>query len=100
MDTIHSSIRIARACYWPSEIKLQGSSNTAQESGSSSGPKSDTNVFASHSQDIIGKAVAELGAIDILVNNAAHQAFFKNIEDITDEEWELTFKVTSMRCFT
>ena len=30
--------------------------------------------------------------IDILVNNAAHQASFKDIEDITDEEWELTFK--------
>jgi len=27
------------------------------------------------------------------VNNAAHQATFKSIEDISDEEWELTFKV-------
>ena len=34
-----------------------------------------------------------MGGIDILVNNAAHQATFKDIEDITDEEWELTFKV-------
>src|SRR5213078_3116352 len=39
------------------------------------------------------KAVSELGGIDILVNNAAHQASFKSIEDISDEEWELTFKV-------
>jgi hypothetical protein len=37
--------------------------------------------------------MAELGGIDILVNNAAHQASFKSIEDISDEEWELTFKV-------
>ena len=37
--------------------------------------------------------MAELGGIEILVNNAAHQASFKEIEDITDEEWELTFKV-------
>jgi hypothetical protein len=29
----------------------------------------------------------------ILVNNAAHQATFKAIEDISDEKWELTFKV-------
>jgi NAD(P)-dependent dehydrogenase (short-subunit alcohol dehydrogenase family) len=29
----------------------------------------------------------------ILVNNAAHQASFKSIEDISDEEWELTFRV-------
>ena len=37
--------------------------------------------------------MAELGGIDILVNNAAHQASFKEIEEISDEEWELTFKV-------
>lgn len=35
----------------------------------------------------------EFGGIDILVNNAAHQASFKEIEEISDEEWELTFKV-------
>jgi hypothetical protein len=34
-----------------------------------------------------------LGCIDILVNNAAHQATFKEITDISDEEWEFTFKV-------
>jgi NAD(P)-dependent dehydrogenase (short-subunit alcohol dehydrogenase family) len=46
-----------------------------------------------HCRAIIDKAVAELGGIDILVNNAAHQATFKSIEDISDEEWELTFRV-------
>jgi len=35
----------------------------------------------------------ELGGLDILVNNAAHQASFKDIGDITDEERKLTFKV-------
>jgi NAD(P)-dependent dehydrogenase (short-subunit alcohol dehydrogenase family) len=42
---------------------------------------------------IVERAVSELGGLDILVNNAAHQASFKDIGDITDEEWELTFKV-------
>jgi len=42
---------------------------------------------------IVEKAVAELGGIDILVNNAAHQASFHEIGDITDQEWETTFKV-------
>jgi NAD(P)-dependent dehydrogenase (short-subunit alcohol dehydrogenase family) len=37
--------------------------------------------------------VSELGGIDILVNNAAHQASFQEIADIADEEWELTFRV-------
>jgi NAD(P)-dependent dehydrogenase (short-subunit alcohol dehydrogenase family) len=46
-----------------------------------------------HCKAVIEKAVAQFGRIDILVNNAAHQASFKEIEDITDEEWELTFKV-------
>src|SRR5436309_2134618 len=46
-----------------------------------------------HCRTIVETAVKEMGAIDILVNNAAHQATFKSIEDISDEEWELTFKV-------
>ena len=48
---------------------------------------------AAHCRAIIEKAVSELGGIDILVNNAAHQASFKQIGDISDEEWELTFRV-------
>ena len=46
-----------------------------------------------HCRAVIDKAVKKLGGVDILVNNAAHQATFKSIEDITDEEWEHTFKV-------
>ena len=48
---------------------------------------------AAHCREIIDRAVSELGGVDILVNNAAHQASFKDIADISDEEWELTFKV-------
>lgn len=48
---------------------------------------------AGHCRKIIDRAVSELSGVDILVNNAAHQASFKDIGDISDEEWELTFKV-------
>ncbi|AOO81608.1 SDR family oxidoreductase [Bosea vaviloviae] len=48
---------------------------------------------AAHCQAIIAKAVSDLGGVDILVNNAAHQASFKDIAEISDEEWELTFRV-------
>jgi NAD(P)-dependent dehydrogenase (short-subunit alcohol dehydrogenase family) len=48
---------------------------------------------AAHCRKVIDTAVAELGGIDILVNNAAHQATFKDIADISDDEWELTFRV-------
>jgi NAD(P)-dependent dehydrogenase (short-subunit alcohol dehydrogenase family) len=46
---------------------------------------------ANHCRAIIDKAISELGAIDVLVNNAAHQASFKSIDDIsrfdeTDQE--------------
>jgi len=46
-----------------------------------------------HCRKVIAKAISDMGGLDILVNNAAHQATFKSIEDISDEEWELTFKV-------
>ena len=45
-----------------------------------------------HCRALIAKAVDELGGVDILVNNAAHQATFKDISDISDEEWDLTFR--------
>ncbi|MBN9433287.1 MAG: glucose 1-dehydrogenase [Bosea sp.] len=46
-----------------------------------------------HCRAIIDTAVKELGGIDILVNNAAHQASFSSIEEISDDEWDLTFRV-------
>jgi NAD(P)-dependent dehydrogenase (short-subunit alcohol dehydrogenase family) len=49
--------------------------------------------FPDECRSIIARAVSEFGGIDILVNNAAHQATFKEIGEISDEEWELTFKV-------
>jgi NAD(P)-dependent dehydrogenase (short-subunit alcohol dehydrogenase family) len=46
-----------------------------------------------HCRAIVQRAVDELGGIEILVNNAAHQATFKDIGDISDEEWQTTFEV-------
>jgi NAD(P)-dependent dehydrogenase (short-subunit alcohol dehydrogenase family) len=48
---------------------------------------------AAHCRALVDNVVTQWSRIDILVNNAAHQASFKEIEDISDEEWELTFKV-------
>jgi hypothetical protein len=41
---------------------------------------------------IIARCVEEFGGIDILVNNAAHQATFSDVEEIPDEEWDTTFR--------
>lgn len=46
-----------------------------------------------HCQAIVRRAVEELGGLDIVVNNAAHQATFKEIGDISDDEWRMTFEV-------
>ena len=45
-----------------------------------------------HCRRIVEEAVRQFGGIDVLVNNAAHQASFSSIEDITDEEWDITFR--------
>lgn len=45
-----------------------------------------------HCKGLVAKAVEAFGKLDILVNNAAHQATFESIEDITAEEWDVTFR--------
>src|SRR5690349_19553707 len=48
---------------------------------------------ADHCRAVVDRAAREFGGVDILVNNAAHQATFADIGDISDEEWRLTFEV-------
>lgn len=50
-------------------------------------------------RSLVKRAVDELGRIDILVNNAAHQATFEKLEDITSEEWDLTFRTNVFAMF-
>ena len=45
-----------------------------------------------HCRKLVDTAVKEWGQIDIVVNNAAHQATFKDLSEISDEEWEKTFR--------
>jgi NAD(P)-dependent dehydrogenase (short-subunit alcohol dehydrogenase family) len=45
-----------------------------------------------HCRKLISKAAETFGRIDILVNNAAHQASFESAEEISDEEWDVTFR--------
>jgi NAD(P)-dependent dehydrogenase (short-subunit alcohol dehydrogenase family) len=46
-----------------------------------------------HCKQIIQRAVAELGGLDILVNNAAFQMERESLQEISTEEWDRTFKV-------
>lgn len=45
-----------------------------------------------HCRMLVERTENAFGKIDILVNNAAHQATFRRIEDITANEWETTFR--------
>ncbi len=44
-----------------------------------------------HCRSVVATAAEAFGRIDVLVNNAAHQRTFDKLEDIPDEEWQLTF---------
>jgi NAD(P)-dependent dehydrogenase (short-subunit alcohol dehydrogenase family) len=46
-----------------------------------------------HCRDVISRAVDEFGNIDVLVNNAAYQMTHESLDEISDEEWDYTFRV-------
>lgn len=52
-----------------------------------------------HCERLVARALDELGGLDILVNNAAHQASFASITDISDEEWDVTFRTNVYAMF-
>ncbi|UMA67125.1 SDR family oxidoreductase (plasmid) [Roseivivax marinus] len=47
---------------------------------------------ADHCRSLVQDTYEAFGRLDILVNNAAHQAHVTALEDISDEEWETTFR--------
>ena len=40
----------------------------------------------------VGRTVREFGRLDVLVNNAAYQQHRKSLEDVSDEQWDRTFR--------
>src|SRR3954447_25353857 len=50
-------------------------------------------------RDIVEQTVAELGGIDILVNNAAYQMAHEGLEDISSDEIEHTFRTNILAMF-
>jgi NAD(P)-dependent dehydrogenase (short-subunit alcohol dehydrogenase family) len=51
-----------------------------------------------HCRELVDRAVAELGGIDVLVSNAAYQMTRESIEEIPDEEWDHTI-ATNLSAF-
>jgi NAD(P)-dependent dehydrogenase (short-subunit alcohol dehydrogenase family) len=46
-----------------------------------------------HCRSVIERAVDELGGIDVLVSNAAHQMTHDDLTEISDAEWDYTFRL-------
>ncbi|HVI32038.1 SDR family oxidoreductase [Phenylobacterium sp.] len=47
---------------------------------------------ADHCRTIVRRAVDAFGRVDVLVNNAAHQMTYEAIDEVSDEEWDYTFR--------
>ncbi len=52
-----------------------------------------------HCQQLVGRAVQELGKLDILVNNAAFQMTHQSIQEIPSEEFDFTFRTNIYAMF-
>jgi len=52
-----------------------------------------------HCRAIVEKAISAFGQINVLVNNAAHQASFSSVDEISDEEWDVTFRTNIYAMF-
>lgn len=46
-----------------------------------------------HCRAVVERAAAEFGGIDILVSNAAYQMTHESLDEISDEEWDYTFRL-------
>ena len=52
-----------------------------------------------HCIGLVEQAMEAFGRIDILVNNAAHQASIDSIEEISSEEWDITMRTNLYAMF-
>lgn len=46
-----------------------------------------------HCRAVVEKAVQEFGRVDVLVSNAAYQMSHDSLDEISDEEWDYTFRL-------
>src|SRR3954453_5297653 len=45
-----------------------------------------------HCKQLVERAIREFGHLDVLVNNAAYQMSFKSLDEISEAEWDKTFR--------
>lgn len=54
---------------------------------------------AAHARKLVADAVEQLGGLDILINNAGRQIAVEKLEDISDEQFEQTYKTNIFSIF-
>jgi NAD(P)-dependent dehydrogenase (short-subunit alcohol dehydrogenase family) len=54
---------------------------------------------AGHCKELIDKTIEKFGRLDVLVNNAAMQRTHAHISEISDEEWDQTFRTNIYAMF-
>ncbi len=52
-----------------------------------------------HCRQLVDRAIREFGKLDILVNNAAYQMTHASLEEISEEEWDHTFRTNIYSMF-
>jgi NAD(P)-dependent dehydrogenase (short-subunit alcohol dehydrogenase family) len=52
-----------------------------------------------HCRQLVDRAVREFGKLDVLVNNAAYQMTHASLEEISEEEWDQTFRTNIYSMF-
>jgi NAD(P)-dependent dehydrogenase (short-subunit alcohol dehydrogenase family) len=52
-----------------------------------------------HCKKLVARAVEEFGRLDILVNNAAYQMTYHSLDEISEAEWDKTFRTNIYSMF-
>jgi NAD(P)-dependent dehydrogenase (short-subunit alcohol dehydrogenase family) len=52
-----------------------------------------------HARSLVDRAIEEFGHLEVLVNNAAHQRFYAQLEDVPAEDWDRTLAVNLTAMF-
>jgi NAD(P)-dependent dehydrogenase (short-subunit alcohol dehydrogenase family) len=52
-----------------------------------------------HCRALVARAVKEFGRLDVLVNNAAYQMTFQSLDEISEQEWDKTFRTNIYSMF-
>jgi NAD(P)-dependent dehydrogenase (short-subunit alcohol dehydrogenase family) len=52
-----------------------------------------------HCRALVERAAKEFGRLDVLVNNAAYQMSFESLDEISDAEWDKTFRTNIYSMF-